>query len=68
MKISFEDREYKIENGRAPRGYGHWGFTFEGYEFWASGTLTDAKRKCREKIKRLAPNGYTGTVFVNILP
>jgi len=68
MKISFSDTEYRREHGSNPKGYGFWGFTFEGYEFWASGTLTDAKKKCKEEIKRVAPEGYTGIVTVNILP
>ena len=68
MTISFTDREYKIEHGKAPKGFGFWGFTFEGYEFWASGTLTEAKKACRNHIKELAPENYKGFVSVNILP
>ena len=68
MKIEFTDKEYRFENGHAPKGFGYWGFQFEGHEFWASGTLTDAKKACKEEIKRLAPDGYTGYVIVNIMP
>lgn len=68
MKIEFTDREYRFENGRAPKGYGRWGFEFEGYEFWATGTLTEAKKACRAEVKRLAPDDYSGYVSVNILP
>ena len=68
MKIEFTDTEYRIENGRAPKGYGYWGFGFEGREFWAYGTLTEAKKKCRECVRECAPVGYDGTVYVNVLP
>ena len=68
MKINFSDTEYRREHSKSPKGYGFWGFTFEGHEFWASGTLTDAKKKCEEEIKCVAPEGYTGIVTVNILP
>ena len=69
MKIEFSDKEYRYENDRAPKGYGRWGFAFEDkYEFWATGTLTEAKKSCREYIKTVAPKGYEGTVEVNILP
>lgn len=68
MKIEFTDREYRYENGHAPRGIGFWGFNFEGHEFWASGTLSEAKKKCMKEVRRLAPDGYPGTVHVNILP
>ena len=68
MRIEFTDREYRTENGKAPKGYGYWGFEFEGREFWAKGTLGDAKKACREEIKKVAPEGYTEMVFVNILP
>lgn len=68
MRIEFTDREYRFENGKAPKGYGFWGFTFEGYEFWKRGTLTEAKKACREYVKQVAPADYVGTVDVNILP
>ena len=68
MKIEFTNKEYKYEHGSAPKGYGRWGFTFEGYEFWSTGTLTDAKKACRAEVKRLAPADYKGLVLVNILP
>lgn len=68
MRINFDDSEYKFENGRAPKGYGSWGFQFEGYEFWAHGTLAEAKKACRAEVKRLAPAGYGEDVDVCILP
>jgi hypothetical protein len=68
MRIEFTDREYRFENGHGPRGYGYWGFEFEGEEFWARGTLADAKKQCRQHIKEVAPEGYSETVTVNILP
>ena len=68
MKIEFTDREYRFENGRAPKGYGHWFFTFEGHERWEIGTLTEAKKKVRAYIKEIAPKGYDGIVTVNIEP
>ena len=68
MKIEFTDREYRFENGRAPKGYGFWIFRFEGYEFTHTGTLTDAKKACRAFVKSVAPDGYVGTVMVNVEP
>ena len=68
MKIEFKDSMYRFENGHAPKGYGQWLFSFEGYTYWTSGTLTEAKRHCREYVKKVAPEGYTGTVYVNIEP
>ena len=68
MTIAFTDREFWREHGKAPKGRGCWGFSFEGYEFWACGTLAEAKKACRAEIKKLAPAGYEGYVSVNILP
>lgn len=68
MKIEFTDREYWHEHMKAPKGYGHWGFQFEGHEFWATGTLGDAKKACKAEVHRIAPEGYTGIVYVNIMP
>lgn len=69
MKIEFTDSEYRFENGHAPKGFGRWGFQFEGsYEFWATGTLGEAKKACKAYIKEVAPIDYVGTVTVNILP
>ena len=68
MRIEFTDSEYKFEHGKAPRGYGWWMFSFEGYTFEHTGTLTEAKNACKAEVKRLAPEDYVGTVSVNILP
>lgn len=72
MKIIFYTGEYENEHGRTPKGRGHWGFTFEGYEFWARGTYAEAKKACREEVYRLAPRDskgrmYTGTVDVKVM-
>lgn len=71
MRIEFTDTEYRFEHGKAPRGYGMWGFQYgrtEDTMFWASGTLTEAKKACREYVKAKAPQDYIGTIHVNILP
>ena len=68
MKIEFMTREYQYEHEKMPKGYGYWMFEFEGYQFEARGTLAEAKKACREEIKRLAPQDYVGTVFVNVAP
>ena len=47
MKIEFTDSEYRFEHGKAPKGLGWWFFKFEGHEFETTGTLTEAKKKCR---------------------
>ena len=68
MKIEFSDRKYMYEHGKAPKGYGQWFFTFEGYSQWVCGTLAEAKRRCREYVKKVAPKDYVGTVLVTIEP
>lgn len=68
MRIEFTEREYWREHGKAPKGRGHWGFEFEGHTFWTAGTLTEAKKACRDEVRRVAPEGYTGMVYVNIMP
>ena len=68
MKIEFSNREYINEHGKAPKGYGYWYFTFEGFERWERGTLTEAKKKCSDFIRAIAPKGYKETVVVNIEP
>lgn len=68
MTIEFSTREYLREHMRMPKGYGYWGFEFEGHEFWAYGTLTEAKKACRAHIKEVAPAGYDGYVVVKVLP
>lgn len=67
MTIEFNDTRYRYEHGHAPRGRGFWGFRFEGHEFWANGTLTQAKKECRAEVRRLAPKGYQMPVTVTIL-
>lgn len=69
ITIDFTTREYVRDHGKAPRGYGRWGFEFEGcYEFWHTGTFAECKKACREYVKSVAPEGYTGFVTVNVLP
>ena len=68
MTIEFTDTEYRFNSGHAPRGRGYWGFRFEGHEFWATGTLTEAKKKCRAEVRRLAPKGYANLVIDTIMP
>lgn len=68
MKIEFSTWEYLKEHGKEPKGWGWWMFTFEGYLFEATGTLTEAKKKCREFVKAVAPKGYSETVTVNVEP
>ena len=68
MRIEFTTREYMRDHGRMPKGRGYWGFEYEGYEFWAYGTLSEAKKACKEDVKKNAPKGYVGIVYVNVLP
>lgn len=68
MKIEFTTREYQWEHGKTPKGTGYWMFDFEGYQFEAWGTLTEAKKACKEYIKKIAPKDYTETVYVNVMP
>lgn len=69
MKIEFKTWEYLKEHGKEPKGRGLWYFTFEGnYLFTASGTLTEAKKKCREFVRLVAPKDWAETVYVNVEP
>lgn len=69
MKIEFSDAEYRMEHGKAPKGYGAWYFEFEGQGRWEyNATLTEAKQKVRQYIRQIAPVDYHGTVYVNIAP
>ncbi len=68
MMMEFSTREYEREHGKAPKGFGYWGFEFEGYTFWHSGTYTQAKKACRTDVKAKAPNDYQGYVIINVLP
>lgn len=68
MRIEFSDSNYKWTYGKAPKGYGCWAFKFEGYEVFApASTYAEAKKWCKQKIKELAPEGYTDTVYVEVL-
>lgn len=68
MTIEFTTRDYQWAHGRMPKGRGWWMFEFEGYNFEHQGTLTEAKKACREYIKKMAPADYVGTVYVNVEP
>lgn len=68
MRIKFMTDDYRWVHGKAPRGRGFWAFEFEGQNFYSEGTLTEAKKACRDEIMMLAPQGYTETVYVNVLP
>lgn len=68
MTIEFNTSRYEWSYGHKPKGYGVWGFSFEGYEVFApSSTYGEAKKWCRAKVKELAPKGYIGTVEVKVL-
>lgn len=66
MTIEFSDRDYVWTYGHSPRGRGWWWFFFEGQEFTASGTFTEAKRACVKHIREIAPKGYQGHVIVRV--
>jgi hypothetical protein len=66
MPIEFSTREYEWTHGHKPRGRGYWWFFFEGHEFSAWGTYTEAKRACVKKIREMAPKGYTEHVVVTV--
>lgn len=67
MTIEFNDSEYRWTYGKAPKGLGTWAFKFEGHEFFAHGTYAEAKKACKNEIKRLAPKDYDGFVSVKVL-
>lgn len=66
MKIEFATGKYRYAYGHEPKGRGWWWFTFEGYEFQATGTYTEAKKACRAYVKYVAPEGYAGNVIVTV--
>lgn len=66
MDIIFSTREYERTYGHKPRGRGWWWFRFEGFEFQATGTYTEAKNACKKHIHEIAPHGYRGIVTVNV--
>ena len=69
MKVEFSNYQYIREYGRNTRGnYGYWGFECEGHEFWAYGTLAEAKKEVRKQIKAMAPKDYDGIATAYILP
>lgn len=68
MRIEFTTREYEARHGKKPRGRGCWWFEIQGDEFHAFGTLTEAKKTCREHIKKMAPKQCTDTVYVSVMP
>lgn len=66
MHIEFNTREYRFTYGKEPKGRGMWAFFFEGQEYWAWGTYTEAKKACVKHIKEIAPKGYKGFVTVKV--
>jgi len=68
MKIEFSNRQQLIAFGKCHRGYGNWGFEYLGKEFWATGTLTEAKKACREHIKQTEDSkAYPAGIRVEIM-
>lgn len=68
VKIEISTRKYQYEYGKNPRGYGSWAFAFEGYEEFApSSTYGDAVKWIKNKVREMAPEYYTGTVYVEVL-
>lgn len=66
MTIEFKTNEYERTYGHKPRGRGWWWFTFEGTDFQATGTYTEAKKACSQYIRSIAPHGYKEIVFVTV--
>lgn len=66
MDIIFQTRDYERTYGHKPRGHGWWYFTFEGLDFSATGTYSEAKRDCARHIREIAPHGYKDPVYVNV--
>lgn len=67
MRIEFTTRDYEASHGRRPRGKGIWWFDIEGFEFQSFGTLTEAKKECRKKIRETIPESKC-TVYVSVMP
>lgn len=69
-QIIFDIRDYKIVHGKAPKGRGTWVFFFghcwEDYEFWCSGTYTEAKKQCVQYVKSVVGADYSRFINVNV--
>ena len=65
--IVFSTREFRTSHMTEPRGYGYWGFFFEGRgEAWfTSGTFAEAKRAAKEEARR---RFNEGTVVIEVAP
>ena len=67
-QIEFSTSNYCWTYGHEPKGYGMWGFGFEGHEWFApTGTYAQAKKACIQHIKEIAPADYDGYVIVKVL-
>lgn len=67
LEIEFSTSRYEWAYGHAPRGYGDWGFRFDGLEFWANGKYGEAKRACIKHIKELVSDRQDAFVTVYVL-
>lgn len=74
MAIEFNNRAWETINGKAPRGFGYWGFQIESFgadirlnEVWHSGTFAEAKRECMKAIRRAVPAGAVGHIEVILM-
>lgn len=67
MKVEFNTYAYECEYGKRPSGRGSWFFSFEGrYTFDYCGLYSEAKKACRDYVKKVAPKDYVGTVTVKV--
>ena len=66
MKYEFSNKHYVAEHGKSPRGFGWWWFSFEGYAFEHTGTLTEAKQACREYAKTVPVDGRGGVLTIYV--
>lgn len=66
MTIEFSDAEYRWAYGKQPKGRGFWWFFFEGQEFSAWCTFSEAKKACIAHVRSVAPAGYKGHVIVKV--
>lgn len=76
-RVEFSDLEYRRSHGRAPRGYGYWGFLVMDEstgkpvaDFFVHGaTLGKAKQAARAHVKaNMADALATGCLYLEVAP
>lgn len=73
VKIELDTLKYERSHGCKPRGFGSWIFECDqipGQPNWLTvrGTLTEASREAKKRVKAMMPPDASGLVVLSILP